>query len=246
MPKTTHPSQSEGYLYAAVRVALSRGHSEIAAMLLECDIEETEFEPDYANSPETYTIDLWCPPEYLDKLAPLAVDQVGGDSYLLTLFQQVRPKVGWLRLVFVSAKQEHPEDDWREQLRQTIEGKATNQGRPLGNSKIVMHSGLNFRSQSEVAIAKAFDQSDHVLYFPDSAAVWHGIVKEPDFLVFYQGKVGILEVDGPTHTGRAAEDNTRDSFFQRSHIFVKHYTAEHCYGQPMVVVKDFLDLLRKS
>ena len=33
---------------------------------------------------------------------------------------------------------------------------------------------------------------------------------EPDILVTYKGRVGVLEVDGPSHNGRRALDRTRD------------------------------------
>jgi hypothetical protein len=38
----------------------------------------------------------------------------------------------------------------------------------------------------------------------------HRHTTEPDFLVWQDRKLGVLEVDGPWHTGRAADDHERD------------------------------------
>jgi very-short-patch-repair endonuclease len=81
---------------------------------------------------------------------------------------------------------------------------------------------------------------------PNSGSTSRGVLKEPDFLVFYKGKVGVLEVDGPTHVGRAADDSARDGYFQRHGLFVKHYPSEMCSKQPEIVLRDFLGLLVKS
>lgn len=70
--------------------------------------------------------------------------------------------------------------------------------------------------------------------------------KEADFLVCYQGKLGILEVDGPHHTPeRRVEEQERERLF-RLHgiIVVERYDSEKCKAQPFKVVDQFLKLFR--
>jgi hypothetical protein len=172
--------------------------------------------------------------------------EVPGSSTLARVFTAVLPTGVECESVEVKIRNEAAEPDWREQVRAGLESGPSNQGRPFGTSKVITHSGLNYRSKAEVAIAEKLEMVPELLFFPNSAAVTGKVQKEPDFLVFYKGRVGILEVSGPTHTGRLADDSLRDSFFQRQRIFVKHYTAEKCSGDPGWVVKDFLGLLLKA
>ena len=74
-------------------------------------------------------------------------------------------------------------------------------------------------------------------------------LREADFLVIYEGKVGVLEVDGePFHPPtRAAYDHdiARDYRLQGIRV-VERYDAKECYGTPDAVVAEFLQLLRQS
>ncbi|MFN8630189.1 MAG: hypothetical protein U0838_07670, partial [Chloroflexota bacterium] len=175
------------------------------------------------------------------------VPEVFLDSYLTRLAQEANPDPEtWITGTRVVPKTSDMTGDWREQLRTQIEGVASNQGREFGNSRIVAYNGLNYRSQSEIAIAKLLELVPDLLFLPNCAAVSGKLWKEPDFLIFYKGLTGILEVDGPTHSGRLAEDTLRDSYFQGHSIFVKHYTSEQCRKDAAFVVKDFLKALQRS
>jgi hypothetical protein len=109
---------------------------------------------------------------------------------------------------------------------------------------------FRFRSASEVRIAQALDEIQGVLFIPNGKArLGHPKGREnrePDFLVCYRGKWGILEVDGPTHR-RAATDHARDRLFKLHGIhLVEHYDATECYENPQRVVKQFLYLLSQA
>jgi hypothetical protein len=169
-----------------------------------------------------------------------------GTSLLSSVFTDVLPTGVECRDVEAKIRNEPVEEDWRQQVRAGLDSGPSNQGRPFGTSKIITHSGLNYRSRAEVAIAEKLELAADILFIPNSAAAAGKVQKEPDFLIFYRGKVGILEVDGPTHSGRLADDSLRDSFFQRQGIFVKHYPSEKCYTDPAWVLRDFLGLLLKS
>ncbi|MEH2086876.1 hypothetical protein [Nostoc sp.] len=128
-----------------------------------------------------------------------------------------------------------------------------NQGIPFNlNSQIYVWEGLRFRSKAEIAIAYTLDRFS-AFYMPnclgrlnDSQKPKGRGNKEADFLVCYQGKWGILEVDGPHHTAeRRVEEQERERLFRLHGIrVVERYDSEKCKTQPFEVVKQFLQLLR--
>ncbi|HYW18836.1 MAG TPA: pentapeptide repeat-containing protein [Nodularia sp. (in: cyanobacteria)] len=71
------------------------------------------------------------------------------------------------------------------------------------NSTIHTWENLRFRSKTEIKIAEALDRTG-VLFVPNSLARLNTAKgrenKEADFLICYNGKWGVLEVDGPFHT----------------------------------------------
>jgi hypothetical protein len=117
--------------------------------------------------------------------------------------------------------------------------------------KIIIWKGFRFRSQTEGRIAEELDRRK-VLFFPNCKArlgFRERENREPDFLVCYEGKWGILEVDGPdSHPpSRAAEDHERDRLFkQHGILFVEHFDASECWENADGVVKKFLELLKKQ
>ncbi|BAZ03295.1 hypothetical protein NIES37_73080 (plasmid) [Tolypothrix tenuis PCC 7101] len=120
------------------------------------------------------------------------------------------------------------------------------------NSRIYEWKGLRFRSKAEIAIAHALDGFS-VLYLPNCLARLNDpgkpnsrVNKEADFLVCYQGKLGILEVDGPYHTpDRRVEEQERERLFRLQGVrIVERYDSTRCLEQPFDVVREFLQLLR--
>ena len=240
------PIEYDQLLHAAVRLALRRDQQELAACLLESSIDylSTMDHDDY----DWVSIYLACSPDTLDTLAPYAAEtknaetKVMDPSPLMVLFRDVYPKPDWVATVEVSARLTAV-DGWREQVRALMDRGPTNQGRQYGDARRITHGGLGYRSNSEVAIAKVLEQSEDILFFPRLRALAGKVLKEPDFLILYKKRLGILEVDGPAHGGRAAHDSLRDGYFQRQGIFMKHYPSEKCQSDPVWVVRDFLKLL---
>jgi very-short-patch-repair endonuclease len=110
---------------------------------------------------------------------------------------------------------------------------------------------LWFRSRTERKIAQALDRTN--VLFAANACVRLGVTqdhrqtREVDFLVVSNGKMGVLEVDGPSHEGRAADDHERDRRFREHGIkVVERYTAEQCHRFPDDVVTTFLELLDRN
>lgn len=118
------------------------------------------------------------------------------------------------------------------------------------NYKVFVWKRLRFRSKTEIKIAEALDRAG-VLYFPNCVArlnTSNGRRNlEADFLICYEGKLGILEVDGIYHTPtRRVEEQERERFFRHHQVLiVERFDAERCYSQPDNVVREFLELVAK-
>jgi hypothetical protein len=131
--------------------------------------------------------------------------------------------------------------------------------RILNRPPLIHHDELRFRSQGEVAIYDELKRRD-VLVFPCAAAVLgqsaaeFGGVRieklEPDFLVCYKGKWGILEVNGDAfHSGpvTTAKDHDRARKFKKYGLFfVEAFSADECRANPTEVVDQFLMLLGRQ
>lgn len=120
------------------------------------------------------------------------------------------------------------------------------------DEQVYTWNNLRFRSQTEIKIAEALDKLN-ILYYANCKArlTNNGIRenKESDFLIFYEGKCGILEVDGDiAHpASRTVDDHKRDRLFKvHGIVVVEHYDAKHCWENPKSVVEEFLQILKLS
>ncbi|MBV6466543.1 MAG: hypothetical protein PGMFKBFP_01859 [Anaerolineales bacterium] len=120
-----------------------------------------------------------------------------------------------------------------------------------GTTNPIIWNNLRFRSKTEVKIAEALEK-EKVLFFPNCKARLGFTERqnlEPDFLVCYKGKLGILEIDGsPYHpASRSAHEHKRDRLFLAHGIsLVQRFDANECYENPENVVKQFLYLLTQN
>ena len=141
------------------------------------------------------------------------------------------------------------DSDWREKFLEIIQGKAAlNQCKPIEDKPRYTWEYLFFRSTYEIAIAKALSEYD-ILFLPNCMARFpqESQNREADFLVCYDGKWGIMEVDGETYHANAAKDHDRDRLFQSHGIrVVQRYTAKRCIENPKGVVQEFLGLLKRN
>jgi hypothetical protein len=54
-----------------------------------------------------------------------------------------------------------------------------------------------------------------------------GKTREPDFLVTYKGRAGILEIDGPHHNARRSHDTSSDHLYRDAGVkFVDRVSVE--------------------
>ncbi|MEG4247995.1 MULTISPECIES: pentapeptide repeat-containing protein [unclassified Microcoleus] len=121
---------------------------------------------------------------------------------------------------------------------------AHNQGMLSSIEEGIYHwNDLRFHSQEQVKIAEALDRTN-TLFFPNSKARLTTPAgrqnQEPDFLIFHQGKWGILEI---SHSD-TEKDETRDRLFASHGISIIHYCdANRCTEEPDRIVQEFLDIL---
>ncbi|HLO84744.1 MAG TPA: pentapeptide repeat-containing protein [Nostocaceae cyanobacterium] len=130
-----------------------------------------------------------------------------------------------------------------------IDNTVNNQGvQFFSNQTIHNWEKLRFRSKTEIKIAEALDRAG-VLFLPNSLArltTSNGRAnKEADFLICYNGKWGILEVDGPHHTAeRRVEEQERERIFKKNGIkVVERFDAARCYQNPDEVVQEFFKMI---
>jgi very-short-patch-repair endonuclease len=107
-------------------------------------------------------------------------------------------------------------------------------------------NGMTLRSRAEEVIAEALQQHG-VLFLANArcrllnrsgqSETW-----ETDFLVFYHGKVRILEVDGAAYHQYPGNDYKRDRVFAREGVPSSRFIAAECFANPDEVVKEFLEL----
>ena len=141
--------------------------------------------------------------------------------------------------------------EWRAKMLEIIEGKMPlNQCLPIQEKPRHSWAYLLFRSPVEITIAQTLDKY-RVLYLPNCMARL-GIPgarenKEADFLVCYDGKWGILEINGDTYHVNSAKDHNRGRLFKLHGIKVfEPYEASRCVKEPDKVVQEFLELIKKN
>jgi very-short-patch-repair endonuclease len=72
---------------------------------------------------------------------------------------------------------------------------------------------------------------------------------EPDVLVTYRGRAGVLEIDGPHHNRRRAFDTSREHLFRQSGVaLVDRVTVEAIVNpdELMTILKRFLKWLAET
>lgn len=119
---------------------------------------------------------------------------------------------------------------WREQALSTIKGdRPTNQARRVRAETAAptfVEDSLAFTNEGELKVYRAlkrmqendFPGDDTIGIYPLASGRIPSHTWEPDFLITYQGRTGVLEVDGPHHNQRRALDTTREHLLRESGI----------------------------
>ncbi|MBD2182641.1 hypothetical protein H6S82_20060 [Planktothrix sp. FACHB-1355] len=112
--------------------------------------------------------------------------------------------------------------------------------------KIYCWNDLHFYYEEQIKIAEALDRAN-ILFFPNPKArltTPEGRQnQEPNFLIFHQGKWGILELSHPDQP--KAEE--RDRLFEIHGIrIIQYFDFNRCSQEPDRVVQEFLDILSQG
>lgn len=118
--------------------------------------------------------------------------------------------------------------DWRKQLRSATGPQPSNQARkPRLEPQHPTEDGLHFTNQWEHGVYKVLKEQQ--LGLPDNETIGilplggmrvRGHTFEPDILVTYRGRAGVIEIDGPHHKGRASNDKSRERLLRHAGV---HY-----------------------
>jgi hypothetical protein len=110
--------------------------------------------------------------------------------------------------------------DWEDKLRQQLSGgkRPTNHARRIRiESTRPREDHLTFTNEGELTVYRAlkkiqetYPKDETIGIFPLAGGRIRGFTWEPDVLVTYKRRAGVLEIDGPHHNVRRALDVTRD------------------------------------
>jgi len=204
--------KADAILGISAALLQQRGDKDLALLLLDVIqpvIERTDdrFEPD----------NLWLEvaPEHMDGFEKNVVEKIrdachevcqrrGYDIYFEGV-REILPDVG---------------PEWRENLRQQSVGgkRPTNHARRVKlESSRPKEDWLTFTNEGELTVYRAlrriqesFPADETMGIFPLPGGRLANRTWEPDVLVTYKRRAGVLEIDGPHHNARRAMDMTRD------------------------------------
>ena len=132
--------------------------------------------------------------------------------------------------------------------RAEIEPGPSNEG-PQIKHPINWH-GLRLQTPSEQVLAEALT-GQGIAFAPQVPVCFTAGQKHarkiPDFLIFDDGRLGIVELDGGSHDWRSRYDNERDRLLMRKTgiIPILHYANEDVLRDPIAVIQDVLYFIRK-
>jgi hypothetical protein len=127
------------------------------------------------------------------------------------------------------------EGDWRADLQRRLAVKPSNQARLVpAYVPFLYEDRMAFRSDPELSVYRAVRRAQASLpphetigILPNPCMRIAGNTWEPDNLVTYKNRVGVIEVDGPHHRQRWAADNTKDNLYEDAGVaYVQRITVE--------------------
>lgn len=228
------------HLGTAVEALLEAGEEQAAALLL--DLEDMEY--DFVD--EAYAWDgsaqVWAVVEARCTvpafLLPRFQDE-GLRSKIISVLQTAAVQDDmFVRYVTFHQRQAAP--GWRERAEKRLGVGPSNQAQVGGAPKKdwVTVGRLRFRSAPEAQVYRALRRAQErlpgretITIVPNCGARVLRHTWEPDFLVAYRGRVGVIEVDGPHHAGRSAADKSRDRTYEDCGVaYVDRWVVEDTIG----------------
>ncbi|MFB2922118.1 pentapeptide repeat-containing protein [Aerosakkonema funiforme] len=130
---------------------------------------------------------------------------------------------------------------------QSVEQEHNQETQSHSQEEIYYWNDLPLRSQEQVKIAEALDRTN-VIFIPNTKVRLINTQgrenKEADFLIFYQGKSGILVIDRTLSQQDGGGFRECDRILQSHGIsIIQYYDAIRCSESPDRVVQEFLAIL---
>jgi hypothetical protein len=205
--------RGEATISLAAHLLIGRGHDKIVGLLLEVERIEVDPREDRFDDDSVW---LEVAQEHMsgftedvtDKIREACSEIERRKSYDIWFagVREILPEVG---------------PSWQDNLRQLLGGKPTNHARRIQSEPPRwVDDALSFTNDGELKVYRALKRlqesapgDDTLGIFPLAAGRLPGRAWEPDVLVTYKKRAGVLEIDGPHHNARRAMDMTRDSLW---------------------------------
>lgn len=244
--------EAERLLGAVALLVQRRGRDDLAADLLLVQELRIEWNNDDWNDRDAIAV-LVVETENISRFT----DQLLTD--VLSALQTVDPMSDRLIAEIRLAEQVPPVPlDWRAAVKQAAVGaKVSNQGRTVRhNVARFEEDGLQFSNALELRFYKFLKESQESLpstetfsIFPLPAQRALGKNFEPDFVIAYEGRCAIIELDGGNHSRRIAADQSRDRLIKNAGFkMVERLAVEevHSIDEVRAFIDSVLKRLSKS
>lgn len=233
-------------LFNASQVLISRARTQAAGLLAAFNFmlyEATNRYDDEFNVLETQVALRQY--EYLRETSQ-SVDTRRIFSQIADVVEEIVPlRFPYIRYITCALDRLEPPTNWRSDLANSISVLNANQAIfTFRDSPKIIHEGLSFRSKTEIKLYEALlKRGLLVLPLPLAVLGSQRRYKEPDFVVCYKGKCGILEIHGdkwhPPETAAQEHERHREFINLGVNIF-EIFAADRCWRDPEGVVNDFL------
>lgn len=235
----------------AATLLLQRGQREVVEMLLDVEAIKTEWDD------EEREWELWL------EVAPEHNSRYTDDwiTEFSEACRQISRRLNYHEF-WLGVRETLPEvaPTWRDDLRKhfTSKRRPTNQGRRVRTeSPRFFEDWLAFTNDGEKTVYQALRQiqendlprEDTIGIYPLAGGRIPAKTWEPDFLITYRGRAGVIEVDGPHHNTRRAFDTTREHLLRDAGIAFVDRVPVEAVGNPSelnAVLRRFLRRLSET
>lgn len=240
--------ENEKLLAAAVRYLLQGDNKEAALLLMKSEIERYYYE----DREDAWFVELRGTRQLYDVVESEADNPLGREVYSAIKASLPVYAEGTSRAILnVRMALVEVDLDWRAKLLAEVEtGVALNQN--VYQQQPIVWRNVRFSSEPEVKIAQALERAG-IMYIPNclvrAGSPNEMVSRFPDFLICFDGKWGILEVDGQKyHQGRATEDHERSRIMERHGgiAYLTRFDYQRCMNDPDGVIKDFIEVLKQK
>jgi hypothetical protein len=209
--------QAEALLGTAVGLLYQQGEVDIVELLLAVEkISYQWIEEDWGR--HHFRADLYVDLALLEAFTDEVQDKIR--EAMDTAHSVVDEGIRYLRVLPTLVK-----GDWRTHYRavlRTPSNQATLIKLPEVHPRL---DNMSFRDPAELAVYQGLRRAqeqrpveDTITIIPNPSVRLPGRTREPDFLVAYQGRIRMIEVDGASHRRKWASDKSRDQVFEDAGI----------------------------